>query len=241
MITSQDIREKTFEKAVFGGYDMESVDKFLEELANDLAAMQKENQMLKGKMKVLVNKVEEYRGNEDALRMAVLSAQKLGNMIEKEAREKADAMVNEAMTTAADITRQAKAEVDAEQARLAKCKSESAEFIDNMNLLCRRQLSFLEKVGEMDFVHEMHEAKTAELEATVAAALTKEPAEIHETVKSIEETMAKVMDEPVLNVSPEMMSAKHEDEMPTRAFNVVSDPGDNVEKTTQFSFEGFDK
>ena len=30
MITAQDIREKTFEKARIGGYDMASVDDFLE-------------------------------------------------------------------------------------------------------------------------------------------------------------------------------------------------------------------
>ena len=75
MITPQDIREKTFEKAVFGGYDMASVDAFLEQTAADLALMQKENATLKAKMKVVVSKVEEYRENEDALRMAVVSAQ----------------------------------------------------------------------------------------------------------------------------------------------------------------------
>ena len=87
MITPQDIKEKTFEKALFGGYDMAAVDSFLEEISTDLALLQKENATLKGKMKVLVDKVEEYRGNEDALRMAVVSAQRLGNIIEREARE----------------------------------------------------------------------------------------------------------------------------------------------------------
>ena len=63
MITAQDIREKTFEKSKFGGYDMAEVDDFLEELANDLTASQKEVAVLKSKMKVLVSKIEEYRGN----------------------------------------------------------------------------------------------------------------------------------------------------------------------------------
>ena len=47
MITAQDIREKTFEKARIGGYDMASVDDFLEELADDITASQKENAVLK--------------------------------------------------------------------------------------------------------------------------------------------------------------------------------------------------
>ena len=46
MMTPQDIREKTFEKAVFGGYDMGQVDDFMEAAASDLAALQKENGVL---------------------------------------------------------------------------------------------------------------------------------------------------------------------------------------------------
>ena len=46
MITAQDIREKTFEKAKFGGYDMASVDDFLEDLAEEVTASQKENAVL---------------------------------------------------------------------------------------------------------------------------------------------------------------------------------------------------
>ena len=35
MITAQDIREKTFEKSRMNGYDMASVDDFLEEVAEE--------------------------------------------------------------------------------------------------------------------------------------------------------------------------------------------------------------
>ena len=57
MITAQDIREKTFEKSRMNGYDMSSVDDFLEELAEDVSSAQKENAVLKSKMKVLVDKI----------------------------------------------------------------------------------------------------------------------------------------------------------------------------------------
>ena len=82
MITAQDIREKAFEKAR-NGYDMATVDDFLEELADEISAAQKENAVLKSKMKVLVDKIEEYRSNEEALNMAILSAQKLAVQIER--------------------------------------------------------------------------------------------------------------------------------------------------------------
>ena len=50
MITAQDIREKTFEKSRMNGYDMASVDDFLEEIAEDISSAQKENAVLKSKM-----------------------------------------------------------------------------------------------------------------------------------------------------------------------------------------------
>ena len=235
MITPQDIREKTFEKAVFGGYDMGTVDAFLEELANDLTLLQKENATLKGKMKVLVDKVEEYRENEDALRMAVLSAQKLGCMIESEAREKAEKTINDAMNEAVRITQEANLEVAAEKTRLAESKAESAKFIDSMDLLCRHQLEFLDKVKSMDFMQQYHAAQTA---AEPPAELPAEPhGEIHETVKSIEETVAKVAAEPVSAVRPDFAPAIAEDELPTRAFGIVSDPADDVDKTTLFTLD----
>ena len=95
MITAQDIREKTFEKSRMNGYDMASVDDFLEELAEDISSAQKENAVLKSKMKVLVDKIEEYRANEEALNMAILSAQKLAVQIESEARQRAAAICAE--------------------------------------------------------------------------------------------------------------------------------------------------
>ena len=39
-MTVQEIQEIGFEKAVFGGYDMKSVDTFLERVAEEFAAMQ---------------------------------------------------------------------------------------------------------------------------------------------------------------------------------------------------------
>jgi DivIVA domain-containing protein len=244
MLTPQDIREKTFEKAMFGGYDMGSVDDFLETAANDLTLLQKENATLKGKMKVLVDKIEEYRTNEDALRMAILSAQKMGNMIEKEARDKSEKMVGDAMQDAARITKEASLEVDVEKARLAEAKRASAQFIDNMNLLCRKQLDFLAKLSQTDF---MTELKNSEIDDSDSVREYSSPradgsSEIHETVKSIEETVAKAANAPVSDVRPNIrgMVSGTGDEDPTRAYSIVSDsvPGDaGLEKTMRFSLD----
>ena len=248
MMTPQDIREKTFEKAVFGGYDMGQVDDFMEAAATDLAALQKENGVLKGKMKVLVEKIEEYRANEDALRAAILSAQKMGNMIEKEAREKSEKMVSDAMADAARITKEASLEVDVEKAKLEKARQSSAQFIENMNLLCRKQLDFLSKLNDTDFIRAAHiQAAQPVQEPVPVPEQEDDTREIHETVKSIEETVAKAASEPVGTVKPDVRAAAQlaQDDEPTRAFDFVSASADSrgasMDKTAQFSFDMLDK
>ena len=147
MITAQDIREKIFDKSKFGGYDIVSVDDFLEELADDITASQKENAVLKSKMKVLVDKIEEYRANEDALNLAVISAQKLAVQIEADARKRANAML-------ADADRQVKARVGSieeetikQEKRLAEAKAATSKFIDSMRAMCNAQLKNLDAIS----------------------------------------------------------------------------------------------
>ena len=74
MFTPQEIQEQTFSKAVFGGYDMQQVDDFLEPLTEDYIMLYKENSVLKSKMKILVEKLEEYHGQEAAMKQQMAQA-----------------------------------------------------------------------------------------------------------------------------------------------------------------------
>ena len=188
MITAQDIREKTFEKARIGGYDMASVDDFLEELADDITASQKENAVLKSKMKVLVDKIEEYRANEEALNMAVLSAQKLAVQIESDARTRAAAML-------ADAERQVKAQIGsiadqtaAEEKRLAAAKAATAKFFQAARELCNTQLKNLDAISS-GILPQQEQPKPAAGGASV-----------EDAVRSIESSMARIQPEPPVNI-----------------------------------------
>ena len=146
MITAQDIREKGFERVRLNGYDMAAVDEFLEELADDVAASQKENAVLKSKMKVLVDKIEEYRANEEALNSAILSAQKLAVQIENEARQRAAATIAEADKKAQDTIGSIAARADAEEKRLADAKAACAKFFEAAKVLCNTQLEKIDAI-----------------------------------------------------------------------------------------------
>ena len=88
MLTPQEVSNRAFSKAAFGGYNMAMVDEFLDELTDDYTALYKENAALKAKMKVLVDKVEEYRATEDSMRAALLTAQKMASTMVEEAEAK---------------------------------------------------------------------------------------------------------------------------------------------------------
>ncbi len=146
MITSQDIRSKTFEKAVFGGYEMGSVDDYLETVAQELDAQAKEIAVLKGKMKILADKVEEYRGTEEAMRLALVSAQQLASQIEADARAKGDAIVTDATAQSVEVLSDIKKQIAAEETRLAAVRASYAKFLSDAKALCERQIRYLESV-----------------------------------------------------------------------------------------------
>ncbi len=189
MITAQDIREKGFERARINGYDMASVDEFLEELADDVAATQKENAVLKSKMKVLVDKIEEYRSNEEALNAAILSAQKLAVQIESEARQRAANTIAEAEAKARETIGSISDRADAEEKRLADAKAAAAKYIEAAKAVCTAQIGKLEAIaGDLGVAVEEEEEEAEE----AAPAVEAEEPDVDETVRAIENSAARL-------------------------------------------------
>lgn len=161
MITAQDIREKGFERAKFGGYDMDAVDDFLEEVADSIGVFQKENSNLQKenaslqkekaemakKMKVLVDKITEYRNNEEALNLAVLSAQKLAVQIESEARSRANAMLAEADKKVKAKVGSIEEQTLAQEKRLADAKAATSKFFEGVRAMCNTQLKNIDAIS----------------------------------------------------------------------------------------------
>ena len=100
MLNSTQIRNIEFPKAAIGGYKMQDVDYFLEEVAGIIEGITNENEDLTKKIKVLADKMEEYRNEEEAVKAAILNAQKTAAMVMKEANEKAAKTIKDATSKA---------------------------------------------------------------------------------------------------------------------------------------------
>ena len=160
MHTPQEVAEHAFAKSAFGGYNMAMVDEFLDELTDDYTALYKENAALKAKMKVLVDKVEEYRATEDAMRKALLTAQTMATSMVSEAEERKESLLADAEMEARARIGALHDEIVFEQKRLNVVKAQTKEFVDKTRVICEYQLRQLETMPDM--TPEQVEQTTAE-------------------------------------------------------------------------------
>lgn len=166
MLTPQEVSNRAFPKAMMGGYNMAMVDEFLDELTDDYTSLYKENAALKAKLKVLVDKVEEYRATEESMRAALLTAQKMANTIVEDAEKQKKEMLEEAEKQARAKIGSLQSELLAQQQRLTEGRKELADFVQSSKALCRKQLEFLEELPEMP----VEETAAAEAEQPAVAA-----------------------------------------------------------------------
>ena len=105
MLTPAKIKNHHFDASGRNAYKAESVDSFFEEVAESYEQMFRENGEMYKKMGLLAERVEEYRKDEDNIRNALLTAQRMAEQITNDAQQKADTLV-------ADAEQRAKTEND---------------------------------------------------------------------------------------------------------------------------------
>ncbi len=145
MFTPQQIDQISFNKATFGGYNMDEVDAFLEPLTEDYVTLYKENALLKSKMRVLVGKLEEYRKNEASMKEAVANAQKTCDQMVLEAQQKCEKMLSEANTSA---TASNDALVAAEAERVQEAKKLASSKIEEIQSQMRACIQALDRIKQ---------------------------------------------------------------------------------------------
>lgn len=146
MLTVQDIQSHTFEKVMFNGYDMKSVDDMLEKIVEDYASLQKENVTLKAKMKVLVDKIDEYRSVEESIRRTLFSAQDIAKETIAKAKVEAEQITSAANMSYESRQQELKIQFSQEEERLEAAKRKNAEFAAKLTSVYEAQLKTLKKL-----------------------------------------------------------------------------------------------
>ena len=197
MLTPQEVSERAFQKASFGGYNMGQVDEFLDLLTSDYTALYNENAVLKNKMKVLVEKVEEYRSTEEAMRKALMTAQKMADEMLREAEEKAAAITANAEAEARNRALELHKEIEAEQFRLTAAQSATAAYVARVRAVHEKELAYLAQLNEL-------------APETVAPQVD----EVEETASEIDDSVQRLLAQAMADATAENLKEKVAQEAP---------------------------
>lgn len=156
MLTAKDIREVKFNRSM-GGYKTVEVDEFLDRCADvveELTAQCEENER---KMQVLAETIVDYRNQEDSIRSALISAQRMSESVISDARKQANDILDAANNEAVTLHKKALVETAAEQEELRRIRQEVADFKTKLMAIYREHLTL---IGVLDA--ESSEAPAAE-------------------------------------------------------------------------------
>lgn len=142
MLSVNDIINVSFRKAGFSGYRTEDVDHFIDQVKESFDALTKtnldqkeqyerlktENGQLTEKIKILAQKVEDYRTEEDEIKNALISAQKLGDASVRESRHKAEIIIKDANLKAERIIAGADQEIASQKKEMERLQQAVADF-----------------------------------------------------------------------------------------------------------------
>ena len=229
MLTPQEVSERAFPKASFGGYNMAQVDEFLDVLTEDYSTLYSENAVLKSKMKVLVEKVEEYRSTEEAMRKALMTAQRMADDLVKEAEQKRTQILQEAEAEAQKKVDAIRQEAEAERFRLESAQRETAAYVAQVRALHSQAAAYLDQLDQ--------------LSPTPAAATQEE--KVAETASDIDDSVQRLVAQAMAEAAAENEKAR-QSELEHSQEETASDPQDessdsseedeDLEKTTRIDF-----
>lgn len=111
MITPLDIQNKEF-KRVFRGYDIESVETFLDDILEEYERVFKQNTELKDKVEILSDHLRQYNTMEDTLKSTLIVAQTTAEEVTVAARYKGENIIDNAQLKAEAIINNAHIEVE---------------------------------------------------------------------------------------------------------------------------------
>lgn len=160
MITANDVNMKRFEQAR-PGYKTEEVDEFLKEIADQLTQMIEEKNDTDNKIGILVESIRQYKNDEEALKEALIGAQKQARSVIAEAQERAEGIIAEAQSKAEQIISSANVKADeiigstglrAEKAKeeLDKLKREVSDFKSDILGMYKKHLELITSLPDLD-------------------------------------------------------------------------------------------
>jgi cell division initiation protein len=131
-MTATDIRQQQFAVRLFRGFDPQEVDAFLEEMADDVDELSRENALLKEQLIAVEEKSRGVEGREKTLQETLVTTQKIAEEFKENARREAELVLREAHLRAEKFMQDAReehAKLTSEISSLRRLRRQLAEEI----------------------------------------------------------------------------------------------------------------
>lgn len=155
-ITPLDIQQMVF-RVSFRGYDKEEVNRFLEELAQTVESLNRDQAVQREKILFLEQQLTEMKRTESTLSSTLLSAQSLAEDVKRNAQREADLVIKEAELKAGELIRQARVELTDTQRDLVALQKQRLLMVERL----RASLRMFERMLEVEEQEALHDAATA--------------------------------------------------------------------------------
>ena len=160
MLTIDEIREVSFRRAGKNGYNAADVDEFIDDVTDTVEQLLAEKNDCLRKMDILASKIEQYREDEETVRNALLTSQKLSDTKIKEAQDRADYLIRSAERKSRAILTEAEMATEREKDKFEALHSETAKLRSEIIALYKRHLAMVEEMPKEEDV----KAKREELD-----------------------------------------------------------------------------
>jgi cell division initiation protein len=130
-ITPIDIQQMVFQVKL-RGYDREEVNRFLEEIAQTVEYLNRDNTALRERIYSLEQQVTDLKRTETTLSSTLVSAQSLAEDVKRSAQRDAELIVKEAELKAGELFRQARVELGNTQRDLSVLKKQRLLMVERM-------------------------------------------------------------------------------------------------------------
>lgn len=130
-ITPLDIQQMVFQVRL-RGYDRDEVNRFLEEVAQTVESLNRDNAGLRERIVMLDQQVSELKRTEMALSNTLVSAQSLADDVKRSAQRDAELITKEAELKAGELFRQARVELAETQRDLSLLKKQRFLMVERM-------------------------------------------------------------------------------------------------------------
>ena len=146
MLTIDEIREVSFRRAGKNGYNAADVDEFIDDVTDTVEQLIAEKNDCGRKMDILANKIEQYREDEETVRNALLTSQKLSDTKIKEAQDKADYLIKSAERKSRAILTEAEMATEREKDKFEALHAETAKLRSEIIALYKKHLAMVEEM-----------------------------------------------------------------------------------------------